>query len=76
MSYRKHYVKVSLSDQEVTRLDELRGDEERAVYLRCRSSAWTKGGACMERSSLRPGLRPDGIIAPSMRPPRFWKVGG
>jgi hypothetical protein len=34
MSNRNHYVKVSLSDQEVTRLDELRGDEERAVYLR------------------------------------------
>jgi hypothetical protein len=29
-----HYVKVSLLDQEVTRLDELRGDEEGAVYLR------------------------------------------
>ena len=34
MSNRKHHVKVSLSDQEVARLDELRGDEERAVYLR------------------------------------------
>ena len=34
MSTRKHHVKVSLSDQEAARLDELRGDEERAVYLR------------------------------------------
>jgi hypothetical protein len=31
---RKHHVKVSLNDQELARLDELRGDEERAVYLR------------------------------------------
>jgi hypothetical protein len=31
MSHRKDYVKVSLSDQEVTRLEVLRGDEERAV---------------------------------------------
>lgn len=31
---RRHYVKVSLSDQEAARLDELRGDEERAVHLR------------------------------------------
>ena len=34
MSTRGHYVKVSLSDQEVARLDELRGDEERAVFMR------------------------------------------
>jgi hypothetical protein len=34
MSSRGHFVKVSLSDQEVARLDELRGGEERAVYLR------------------------------------------
>jgi hypothetical protein len=34
MSTRRHHVKVSLSDQEVARLDEMRGDEERAVYLR------------------------------------------
>ena len=34
MSGRRHHVKVSLSDQEAARLDELRGDEERAVYLR------------------------------------------
>ena len=34
MSNRVHYVKVSLSEQEVARLDEVRGDEERAVYLR------------------------------------------
>jgi hypothetical protein len=34
MSSRGHFVKVSLSDQEVVRLDQLRGDEERAVYLR------------------------------------------
>ena len=34
MSTRRHYVKVSLSAQEVARLDELRGDEERAVHLR------------------------------------------
>jgi hypothetical protein len=34
MSARRHHIKVSLSDQEAARLDELRGDEERAVYLR------------------------------------------
>ena len=34
MGNRKHHVKVSLNDQEVVRLDEVRGDEERAVYLR------------------------------------------
>jgi hypothetical protein len=34
MSSRKHFVKVSLSDQEVARLDEFRGDEDRAVYMR------------------------------------------
>jgi hypothetical protein len=34
MSTRRHHVKVSLSDQEAARLDELRGDEERAVFLR------------------------------------------
>ena len=34
MSPRKHQVKVRLNDQELARLDELRGDEERAVYLR------------------------------------------
>lgn len=34
MSARTHHIKVSLSDQEAARLDELRGDEERAVYLR------------------------------------------
>jgi hypothetical protein len=34
MSARKHHIKVSLSDQEAARLDEIRGDEERAVYLR------------------------------------------
>jgi len=31
---RSHVVKVSLTDQELARLDELRGDEERAVHLR------------------------------------------
>ena len=34
MSPRTHKVMVSLDDQEAARLDELRGDEERAVYLR------------------------------------------
>ena len=34
MGNRRHYVKVSLDDQELARLDELRGDEDRAVYLR------------------------------------------
>ena len=34
MSARKHHIKVSLSDQEAARLNELRGGEERAVYLR------------------------------------------
>ena len=34
MSNRNHYVKVSLTAQELARLDELRGDEERAVHLR------------------------------------------
>jgi hypothetical protein len=34
MSSRTHHIKVSLSDQEAARLDEIRGDEERAVYLR------------------------------------------
>jgi hypothetical protein len=31
---RDHYIKVSLNHQEVARLDDIRGDEERAVYLR------------------------------------------
>jgi hypothetical protein len=34
MSARSNHVKVSLSDQELARLDELRGDAERAVFLR------------------------------------------
>jgi hypothetical protein len=34
VSNRKHHVKVSLNNQEIARLDEIRGDEERAVYLR------------------------------------------
>lgn len=34
MSHRSHHIKVSLNDQELARLDELRGDEERAVHLR------------------------------------------
>jgi hypothetical protein len=34
MSNRKHHIKVSLNDQELARLDEIRGDEERAMYLR------------------------------------------
>ena len=34
MSGRRHHVKVPLSDQEAARLDELGGNEERAVYLR------------------------------------------
>jgi hypothetical protein len=34
MSNRSHHVKVSLNDQELARLDEVRGDEERAVHLR------------------------------------------
>jgi hypothetical protein len=34
MSSRSQHVKVSLNDQEAARLDEIRGDEERAVYLR------------------------------------------
>ena len=34
MSARTNAVKVSLSDQELARLDELRGNDERAVYLR------------------------------------------
>jgi hypothetical protein len=34
VSNRKHHIKVSLNDQELARLDELRCDEERAVYLR------------------------------------------
>ena len=34
MAKREHKVLVSLNDQEATRLDEIRGDEERAVYLR------------------------------------------
>ena len=31
---RQHHIRVRLNDQEVARLDEIRGDEERAVYLR------------------------------------------
>ena len=31
---RSHSVKVTLSDRELTRLDELRGNEPRAVHLR------------------------------------------
>jgi hypothetical protein len=34
MSKRRHYVKVSLSDQEAARLDELRGGQGRAVFMR------------------------------------------
>jgi hypothetical protein len=34
MSARSNHVKASLSDQELARLDELRGDAERAVFLR------------------------------------------
>jgi hypothetical protein len=34
VSNRKHHVKVSLNDQEIARLDEIHGDEERAGYLR------------------------------------------
>ena len=34
MSAREHQVRVRLNDQELARLDELRGDEERAVHLR------------------------------------------
>jgi hypothetical protein len=34
VSRRSHYIKVSLTDQEAARLDELRGDEERAVFMR------------------------------------------
>lgn len=34
MSARKNKVMVSLNDQEAARLDELRGDEDRAVHLR------------------------------------------
>jgi hypothetical protein len=34
VSAREHKVMVRLNDQEAARLDEIRGDEERAVYLR------------------------------------------
>jgi hypothetical protein len=34
MSAREHRITVRLNDQEAARLDELRGDEERPVYLR------------------------------------------
>jgi hypothetical protein len=34
MSRRQHEIMVRLSDAEFARLDELRADEERAVYLR------------------------------------------
>lgn len=34
MSPRTHQIKVRLNDQELARLDEIRGDEERATYLR------------------------------------------
>jgi hypothetical protein len=34
MSARSNAIKVSLNDQELARLDELRGEEERAVYMR------------------------------------------
>ena len=34
MSNRSHYVKASLTAQELVRLDELRGGEERAVFMR------------------------------------------
>ena len=43
MSNRRHYVKVSLNDQEAARLDEIRGDDERAVYLRRLLHEPTKG---------------------------------
>ena len=35
MSAGENKVKVRLNDQELARLDEMRGDEEPAVYLRC-----------------------------------------
>jgi hypothetical protein len=50
-----HYVKVSLSDQEVTRLEELRGDEERAVYLRRLLHEPPKGAGLMLRLLPQPG---------------------
>jgi hypothetical protein len=34
MTAREHQIKVRLNDQELARLDEIRGDEERATYLR------------------------------------------
>ena len=34
MSPREHQIKVRLNAQELARLDEVRGDEERAVHLR------------------------------------------
>ena len=34
MNRRSNYVKVSLTDSELLRLDELRGGQDRAVYLR------------------------------------------
>lgn len=34
MSPREHQIKVRLNAQELARLDEMRGDDERAVYLR------------------------------------------
>ncbi len=43
MSNRRHHVKVSLNDQELARLDEIRGDEDRAVYLRRLLHAPPKG---------------------------------
>jgi hypothetical protein len=35
MAKRPHHIGVVLNDQELARLDELRGQQERAVYLRC-----------------------------------------
>jgi hypothetical protein len=34
MSNRRHHFKVSLSDEEIAQLDEIRGNEERVVHLR------------------------------------------
>jgi hypothetical protein len=34
MARREHHIKVSLTEAELLRLDELRGDEDRAVFLR------------------------------------------
>jgi hypothetical protein len=50
MSSRDNFVKVSLSEQELARLDEMRGSEERAVFVRRLLQAPPDGSEVATRS--------------------------